>query len=94
MKGLRVVRPVSDTPYPDHGGFVTVEGYRYFHKALSDWVGRTVRVEWTGGREIEAVDVYVSGHYLCEAMRPHLFETPPMAPTFTVGAECGRRNGH
>lgn len=74
MKGLRKVRPVSNTPYPNHGGFVTVVGYRFFHKALGDYVGTYVHVEWTGGREVETVDVYVSGNYLCEAIRPHLFK--------------------
>ena len=74
MKGLRGVRPVSGTPHPDHGGFVTVDGYRFFHKTLSDYVGLTVHFECADNREIETVDIYVSGDFLCEAMRPHLFE--------------------
>ena len=75
MKGSRKVRPVSNTPHPNHGGFVTVQGYRFFHKALSDYVGLYVHVEWAGGREVEAVDVFISGRYLCEAIRPHLFKS-------------------
>lgn len=74
MKGLRKVRSVSNTPYPNHGGFVTVDGYRFFHKALGDYVGLYVHVECGDGGEIEAVNIYISGDFLCEAVRPHLFK--------------------